>query len=144
MSGERKRILLAEPEPVLAEITAFRLELLGYQVTSVQSAEEALTRVGEVDPDLIIADINLGDDNGLELCREIRALPHAAEIPVIFLSGAEISDIVRRSHEAGGTYFVRKPFDPEVLLQLVETSLWMPHVVRNRARHLHCHLQRAR
>ena len=59
MSSDRKRILLVEPEPVLAEITAFRLELLGYDVTSVQSAEEALTRVGDVDPDLIITDVQM-------------------------------------------------------------------------------------
>ena len=40
--------------------------------------------------------------------------------------------LVRRSHAAGGSYYLRKPFDPEVLIELVSKALWMPHLVQNR------------
>jgi CheY-like chemotaxis protein len=50
----------------------------------------------------------------------------------MFLSGAQIPDIIRRSHAAGGTYYLRKPFDPEVLVELVQKALWMPHLASSR------------
>jgi DNA-binding NtrC family response regulator len=50
----------------------------------------------------------------------------------MFMSSAQIPDIVRRSHEAGGAYYIRKPFDPEVLIELVAKALWMPHLVQTR------------
>jgi len=53
-------------------------------------------------------------------------------VPVMFLSGAQIPDIIRRSHAAGGTYYLRKPFDPEVLLELIQKALWMPHLAGSR------------
>ena len=49
-----RKILLVEPEAVLAELTAFRMELLGYHVDQVPSAEEALERIKNTNPDLII------------------------------------------------------------------------------------------
>ena len=52
-------ILLVEPEPVVAEIAAFRLELLGYHVETVESAEQALTKVANQIPDLLITDLVL-------------------------------------------------------------------------------------
>jgi CheY-like chemotaxis protein len=50
-------------------------------------------------------------------------------VPVIFLSAAQIPHIVRRAREAGGTYYLRKPVDPDVLIELVDKALWMPHLV---------------
>jgi CheY-like chemotaxis protein len=47
----------------------------------------------------------------------------------MFLSGAQIPDVIRRAHAAGGVYYLRKPFDPPVLLELVDKALWVPHVV---------------
>ncbi|MHB8901140.1 MAG: hypothetical protein ACYC6Y_20520, partial [Thermoguttaceae bacterium] len=55
-------------------------------------------------------------------------------VPVMFLSGAQIPDIIRRSHAVGGTYYLRKPFDPGVLVELVDKALWMPQLAENRAR----------
>jgi DNA-binding NarL/FixJ family response regulator len=45
-----------------------------------------------------------------------------------------LPDIVRRSHEAGAAYYLRKPFDPEVLIELVSKALWMPHLVSGKLR----------
>jgi hypothetical protein len=47
----------------------------------------------------------------------------------MFLSRTQVPDIIRRSQEAGGAYFLRKPFDPQVLLELVDKALWMPRLV---------------
>ena len=56
----------------------------------------------QLKPDLIVSDINLGDASGLELCERIKQVEGLANVPVIFLSGAQIPDVVKRSRAAGG------------------------------------------
>src|SRR5258708_15946890 len=82
--------------------------------------------------DLIICDVNLGADSGLDLSRELRRLPGMQDVPVMFISRTQLPDIVRRSHEAGAAYYLRKPLDPEVLIDLVGKALWLPHLVQTR------------
>mgnify|MGYP003879746461 FL=1 len=78
---------------------------------------------------MIICDINLNGESGLELCERIKQSPELRDTPVMFLSGAQIPDIIRRSHAVGGAYYLRKPFDPDVLLELIDKAMWMPHLV---------------
>jgi DNA-binding NarL/FixJ family response regulator len=52
----------------------------------------------------------------------------------MFVSSQQLPDIVRRSYEAGAAYYLRKPFDPEVLIELVSKALWMPHLVSGKLR----------
>jgi CheY-like chemotaxis protein len=82
---------------------------------------------GQVQPDLIISDINLSGTSGLVLCDEIKRQPGLAAVPVMFLSAAQTPDIIRRSHAAGGAYYLRKPFDPQVILELIDKAL--PHAI---------------
>jgi len=132
---DRASILVIDDElSVLGEVVE-TLARNGYHCHSTSEADGAIELAQRLIPDLIISDINLGEfgtsriTSGLELCERIKELPILTEVPVIFLSGASIPDIVRRAHQAGGTYYLRKPFDPEVLLDLVQRALWMPHLV---------------
>jgi DNA-binding response OmpR family regulator len=125
-------ILLIDDEPDMLDEIASALAQTGYICRCCQESHSAAMLARQLRPDLIISDINLGDSNGLELCAQLRRIEGLAETPVIFLSGAQIPDIVKRSHAAGGTYYVRKPFDPEVLIELVDKALWMPHLARRR------------
>src|SRR5439155_924558 len=58
--------------------------------------------------------------------------PGMQDVPVMFISRTQLPDIVRRSHEAGAAYYLRKPIDPEVLIDLVGKALWLPHLVHSR------------
>ena len=114
-----------------ANVRAEVIEILGdegYDCHEFDSAESARQGMAERNPDLIISDINLDGESGLELCRELKKTYDLAHVPVIFLSGAEIPNIIRRAHAAGGSYYLRKPFDPSVLNELVDKALWLPHV----------------
>src|SRR5205823_14796426 len=82
--------------------------------------------------DLVICDVNVGGNSGLELTRELRRLPGMQDVPVMFISRTQLPDIVRRSHEAGAAYYLRKPLDPDVLIDLVGKALWLPHLVQTR------------
>ena len=130
-SAHRARILCVDDETSWLVCLSEILLRAGYSCQCCNSAEDAYRTVAQHVPDLILADIDLGEDNGLVLCEQLRSLPGATAVPVLFVSGADIPDIVQRAREAGGTYYLRKPFDPEALLDLIETALWMPHVVRS-------------
>jgi CheY-like chemotaxis protein len=77
-------------------------------------------------PDLVILDLRLPDIDGLEVCERLADSPDTCGIPIIILSGMERPDIVRRSRAAGCTFFVRKPYDPNALLALIQHSLDKP------------------
>src|SRR5262245_18418327 len=81
-----KRIVLVEPEGVLAEVTAFRLELLGYGVEIISNADEAVDAARSMKPDLIITDLVLGSSNAIKLLEALTSQQETNEIPVMVLS----------------------------------------------------------
>jgi CheY-like chemotaxis protein len=122
-------ILLIDDEAEILESLKSVLTVAGYACHGANDAESAAQVVRVVTPDLIISDINLAGQSGLNLCERLKQEEDGlTDVPVMFLSGAQIPDVIRRSHAAGGTYYLRKPFDPQVLLELVDKALWMPHV----------------
>ncbi|MDR1960355.1 MAG: response regulator [Planctomycetaceae bacterium] len=128
-----KKVLVIDDEQTVLNELCDMLGKNGFETTPCLSADDALQAALDDTFDLIISDINLGMESGLELCQKIHRIDTCHETPVIFLSGAQIPDIIRRSHVAGGTYYVRKPFDPSVMAELVDKAMWMPHI-------LHAHI----
>jgi CheY-like chemotaxis protein len=122
-------VLVIDDEPDVLGNVAAALNRAGHICHCCQTAESAIEFARSRSPDLIVSDINLGGVSGLELCERIKEDPTLKHVPVMFLSGAQIPDIIRRSHAVGGTYYLRKPFDPDVLTELVDKALWMPHLV---------------
>lgn len=128
-------ILVIDPDALTLTAIAASLHLTGYECFCARDGEAAM-KAAQAEPlDLIICDVNVDGDKGLEICKQIRDLPLRSDVPVMFISAHQSPDIIRRSHDAGGTYYVRKPFDPEVLLELVDKALWMPHLVETRLKH---------
>jgi len=128
LEKEQPLILVVDHQPeVLAELATV-LSGAGYRCRLCTTAEDALAATEDEVPDLIIAEVHLGADSGLELCERIKLRPALAEVPVMFLSGTQIPDIIRRSHAVGGSYYIRKPFDPAVLVELIEKAVWLPRL----------------
>jgi len=124
------RILLIEDECELLIELSKTLDAAGYACHGA-SAAAAKELAAKVHPDLIISDVNLTGASGLTLCDEIKQQQGLSEIPVMFLSGAQVPDIIRRSHAAGGAYYLRKALDPQVILELIEKSLCLPALASN-------------
>jgi DNA-binding response OmpR family regulator len=83
----------------------------GYSVRFVSNAREALTAVREDRPDLLVSEVDLPDGSGLRLCEQVRALPEAAELPILLLTDrASIQDKVS-GFQAGADDYVVKPLD---------------------------------
>ena len=87
------------------------------------TAEDAVTAAESSLPDLIISDINLHGHSGLDICQRIRQNEALTAVPVMFLSGGQTPDIIRRHDTLGCSYYLRRPFDPEVLVELIDTAL---------------------
>ena len=125
-------ILAIDDEPEVLKELAAVLDRAGYRCHCCETSEAAIDFARSSSPDLILSDISLNGQSGLELCERIKDDPGLQHVPVMFLSGAQIPDIIRRSHSVGGTYYLRKPFDPDVLVDLIDKALWMPHLVDRR------------
>lgn len=129
---EPAEILLVDDDMLALTATAATLDMAGYVVHQARDRQAALKAGRTLALDLVICDVNLAGESGLELCRDLRKLPGMEDVPTMFVSASQLPDIVRRSHEAGGAYYLRKPLDPDVLVELVGKALWLPHLVQSR------------
>ncbi len=92
----------------------------GYACHACDSAESAAAFAHATPPDLIVCDAGLQGDGGSEVCERIKVDCKRRDLPVMLLSSAQSPDIIRRP---GANYSLRKPFDPVVLVELVEQAL---------------------
>jgi DNA-binding response OmpR family regulator len=114
------QVLLVEEDPLLSEITSFRLELLGYDVVKVQSAEQAIDWLQHDLPTLMIVDQTLPKMSGIELLNRLSNDVRTSEISVILLStNAELEE-VQRAYNAGADEYLVIPYDPTMLEAKVE------------------------
>ncbi len=95
----------------------------GFNCHCAADAGSAASAARQNHPDLIISNVNLAGDSGLTICDRIKREIGLGNVPVLFLSSAQAADVVRRSNALGGTYYLRKPFDATVLLELVARAL---------------------
>jgi DNA-binding response OmpR family regulator len=120
MSDESPTILLIEEDPTLLEITGFRLELLGYKVVALSSADRALEWLRDELPTLIIVEQALSGIDGIEFINRLSNDIRTSETPIMFLSTTSDLDEVRRAYNAGADEYLVIPYDPLVLESKVE------------------------
>jgi DNA-binding NarL/FixJ family response regulator len=124
-------LILDEDSLAMAGATA-ALEAASHIVYQARDRATAV-RIARVKAlDLMICDLSIAGNSGLALTRELRLLPGMQDVPVMFVSRTQMPDIVRRSHDAGAAYYLRKPIDTDVLVDLVGKALWLPHLVETR------------
>jgi CheY-like chemotaxis protein len=118
-----RHILLVEDDVDQREALTLQLEGQGFKVLAAANGAAGLNLANEHSPALALLDIGLPDMSGWELCRQIVDDYALSEIPVIALSGNDHERALHRSRASGCRYFVRKPYDPNALLVLIETAL---------------------
>jgi DNA-binding response OmpR family regulator len=107
------RVLVVDDDPLVCKGLKFNLEQASYKVSTASTAQAALEIFGRDLFDAVVLDISLPDDNGLDLCRRLKA---QQDIPVIFLTGRrrELDEII--GLEVGADDYITKPFSADVLL----------------------------
>jgi CheY-like chemotaxis protein len=126
-SEDQLLVLVIEEKQEILQQVASALAAADYSTCCCASVEEAMAAAVDNPPDLIISDISLNGTSGPELCERIKRRKGLETAPVMFLSGGQIPDIIRRHDQTGGSYYLlRKPFDPDVLVELVDKALQTP------------------
>src|ERR1700744_4670444 len=114
------KILIVDDEPQITRVLRTALSTQGYSLRIAADGVEGMETVHTWKPDLVITDVSMPQMNGLELCREIRAV---SQIPIIVLSGRN-SDITKvEALDAGAYDYVPKPFSIQELQARVRAQL---------------------
>jgi two-component system KDP operon response regulator KdpE len=110
------RILVVDDEPQIRRILRTTLTTAGYEVDDAKTGEEALKKVREYRPDLVLLDINMRGMGGVETCKELRVDPNIA---IVMLTVHNTEKAKVDALDAGADDFVTKPFStPELLARI--------------------------
>jgi len=115
-SGVRALILVVERNPAVQKLESFLLQDAGFRVEFAKDGQEAHERARTNRPYLLVTEILVPKVDGLTLCRRLREDPTTREIRVVVFSHLDAED---RAIEAGADAFLRKPFDPDKLIEVV-------------------------
>lgn len=120
------RILVAEDERDIRELINFTLMFAGHAVTLAANGEEAVQKVAEADPELIVLDVRMPRMTGYEACRQIRLMDAWKNVPIIMLSAKGQDEEVQSGIDAGATAYILKPFSPDELARKISGFLKPP------------------
>jgi two-component system chemotaxis response regulator CheY len=116
-------ILTVDDSTTMRQMVSFTLSGVGHEVAEAANVDEALALVGEMQFELIIADVNMPGRNGIELVRELRQLPDYQFTPILMLTTVWQPELKHASKAAGATGWIIKPFDPDTLLSVLHRVL---------------------
>jgi class 3 adenylate cyclase len=117
------RILAVDDVPTNLDILKVRLEAQGYDVVTAADGEEALARVRELDPDLVLLDVMMPKLDGISVLKRLKQDSMLGFVPVILLTAkADTRDVVA-GLEAGGDDYLTKPFEQAALVARVRSLL---------------------
>ena len=118
-----KRLLIVDDEPHLLRALEAFLGGEGFEVTTARSGAEALVKLAQGVPDLIISDIRMPGMTGYELARQLRDSSRTALVPIVFLTAKGESEDRIEGFRAGVDAYFTKPFIPGELLAVVNNIL---------------------
>lgn len=118
----RYRVLIVEDNTELRDVIAQKLETI-YQVDVAADGEEALDRMADNIPDLVITDYMMPRMNGIELSRRIKAHPDYSHIPIIMLTALSSNEHKVEGFNVGVDSYIEKPFDINVILARIENLI---------------------
>lgn len=120
---QKPRILLIEDEEDIAALIKLQADISGYKLLVEVDGLNGMRAVEREKPDLVILDIMLPGQSGLDVCRKIKTNPELKDIPVIMLSAKSEELDVILGLELGADDYVSKPFSPKILFSRVRAVL---------------------
>ena len=118
-----KRLLVVDDDPGLLLAVSDTLRSEGYDVATARRGADALVRVAEALPDLIISDIRMPGMDGYQLARNLRSNARTRLVPIVFLTAKdEIADRIQ-GFRTGVDAYITKPFEPEELTAVIAAIL---------------------
>ena len=112
------KVLVVDDDPAILEICSDLLQTEGYTVSVATNGQQALEQIRTDPPQVILMDIMMPVLDGVEACRQVKANPATAEIPVVLMSAR--TNLTRQSQDlASADALVAKPFDIDHLLNTI-------------------------
>jgi twitching motility two-component system response regulator PilG len=109
-------------------LVTITLEKRDYRVIPASDGLEALAKINDGLPDLVLLDITMPRMDGYQLCKIIKGNPGTKHVPVVMLSGKDGFFDKVRGRMAGSTEYITKPFEPDALVRTVEKHIAPKHV----------------
>lgn len=118
----RSKILIVEDEIIIAIDLKIRLENLGYHILGIAlNGEDAIKKIREKNPDLVLMDIQLnGDMDGIKVAQQIR---NQYNIPFIYITGSHDNSLLDRAKQTNPIGFISKPFDEIEIQKAIDLHL---------------------
>ena len=137
ITGSHKpTVLVVEDEAALATMLRYNLEKQGFKVDEAVDGQEALTRIAECQPDIVLLDWMLPVMSGIEVCRQIRRRPQTRDLPVIMVTARTEDQDSVRGLNTGADDYITKPFNMEALLARMRALLRRAGSVPVRGQHM--------
>lgn len=123
MAANRPLALVVEDEAALLTMLRYNLEKQGFRVEEAGDGQEALNRLSEVTPDIVLLDWMLPSMSGIEVCRQIRRRPSTRDLPVIMVTARTEDQDAVRGLNTGADDYITKPFNVEALVARMRALL---------------------
>ena len=119
----RPSVLIVADEREIADLIQFNLVRAGFDAVTVNRGKDAIEAIRKSPPDVVVLDLMLPDQDGLEICRRIRASTEGSRIAIVMVTArGDEADIVT-GIELGADDYIPKPFSPRVLVARVKAVL---------------------
>lgn len=118
MPDKRKKVLVIDDDADILDIISMVLESAGCDVLTANNGRDVSTLVESFSPDIILLDVMIGDIDGRDICKALKAAPETSATPIIIISATHGW---HTSHEKDckADHYISKPFDIEQLVQEV-------------------------
>ncbi|GAA0391100.1 hypothetical protein GCM10009530_47960 [Microbispora corallina] len=121
---EPATVLVVDDTPTKRYILSSWLRRAGHRVVEASGGQEALDRIEDLRPDLVVLDVRMPDLGGYEVCERIKGNPATASIPVIQVSGNAVAPSDRaQGHDRGADAYLAEPVKPDEFTATVEATL---------------------
>ena len=115
----KRRIVIADDDPIILSLVSLRLEIADYEVLSAKNGEEALALIRQSEPVAAILDMQMPLKTGIAVLDAIKSDPRTDKLPVMMLTGERDTAQVMQAMGAGAGDYLVKPFHPDRLLERV-------------------------
>ncbi|MBS0510448.1 MAG: response regulator [Proteobacteria bacterium] len=119
----KKKILIADDEQNIVISLEFLMKREGYEVTIANDGEEAVQRIREGRPDLVLLDVMMPRKSGFDVCQEVRADPALASVRIMMLTAKGRDTEVSKGLALGADAYMTKPFSTKELVEKVRSLL---------------------
>ncbi len=119
----KKKILIVDDERDIVKALTIRLQSKGYRTVVAFDGAQGIFMAHKEKPHLIILDIRMPAGDGFSVAQKLKESKRTSRIPILFVTGSPEKEAEERARELGARYFIKKPYDPEELLDAVKRAL---------------------